>query len=240
MIDNVKLFPVARHSDILTCIETRLSMLNMTYQKLIHNGTICFIPGKVIDECFSILRMTANNEVILLRTHEILQELRDISSMAIEHFEEKIVPDIKKAQLDQSNISRSSFYEYLASSPRPVHGIESLQFDLSRNSSSSSVSFKDHDHRGVATKSKLSTVVRMYKKQSKIIKGQAKQIARMMHNLKHFKRRLDESEIRNREMTESIRQLKASRNPMPVANEPSTSTKKRTATMVLKRRLDQH
>lgn len=32
-----------------------------------------------------------------LRTHEVLQELRDISSMAIDHFEEKIAPALKKA-----------------------------------------------------------------------------------------------------------------------------------------------
>lgn len=32
-----------------------------------------------------------------LRTHEVLQELRDISSMAIEHFEEKVAPTLKKA-----------------------------------------------------------------------------------------------------------------------------------------------
>lgn len=32
-----------------------------------------------------------------LRTHEVLQELRDISSMAIDHFEEKIAPSLKKA-----------------------------------------------------------------------------------------------------------------------------------------------
>lgn len=33
----------------------------------------------------------------ILRTHEVLQELRDISSMAIDHFEEKIAPTLKKA-----------------------------------------------------------------------------------------------------------------------------------------------
>ncbi len=30
------------------------------------------------------------------RPHEILQELRDISSMAMEHFDEKVVPILKK------------------------------------------------------------------------------------------------------------------------------------------------
>jgi F-box protein 28 len=38
---------VSKHSDVLTCIETRLSMLSMTYQKYIQNGSVCFIPGKV-------------------------------------------------------------------------------------------------------------------------------------------------------------------------------------------------
>lgn len=33
----------------------------------------------------------------ILKTHEVLQELRDISSMAIDHFEEKISPNLKKA-----------------------------------------------------------------------------------------------------------------------------------------------
>ncbi len=30
------------------------------------------------------------------RAHELLQELRDISSMAMEHFDEKIVPGLKR------------------------------------------------------------------------------------------------------------------------------------------------
>lgn len=38
---------VSKHSDILTSIETRLSMLSMIYQKYIQQGVVCFIPGKV-------------------------------------------------------------------------------------------------------------------------------------------------------------------------------------------------
>lgn len=48
-------------------------------------------PGKSLDKsalCWSDQ---------ILRTHEVLQELRDISSMAIDHFEEKIAPTLKKA-----------------------------------------------------------------------------------------------------------------------------------------------
>jgi len=90
--------PLARHIDVLTGIETRLSLLSMTYYKYTVLGVFCFIPGKVLDECYRVLR-----EVIVHKnppkSYELLQELRDISSMAMEHFEEHIVPTMKKHQL---------------------------------------------------------------------------------------------------------------------------------------------
>jgi len=38
---------LARHVDILSAVETRLSLLSMTYSKYIDLGLCCFIPGKV-------------------------------------------------------------------------------------------------------------------------------------------------------------------------------------------------
>ena len=38
---------LARHVDILSAIETRLSLLGMTYLRYIDMGLCCFIPGKV-------------------------------------------------------------------------------------------------------------------------------------------------------------------------------------------------
>uniref|UniRef100_A0A182NJZ3 F-box domain-containing protein n=1 Tax=Anopheles dirus TaxID=7168 RepID=A0A182NJZ3_9DIPT len=87
--------PLAKHSDILTCIETRISMLSMTYSKFIEKELCCFIPGKVIDEVLTILGLIENTSRPL-RAHEVLQELRDISSMAIEHFDENIAHRLKK------------------------------------------------------------------------------------------------------------------------------------------------
>lgn len=86
---------LARHVDILSAIETRLSLLGMTYLRYIDMGLCCFIPGKVLDELYDILR-TLQCTCQLPRAHEFLQELRDISSMAMEHFEEKIVPSLKQ------------------------------------------------------------------------------------------------------------------------------------------------
>lgn len=87
--------PLARHSDILTAIETRLSLLSMTFMKYVDMGLCCFIPGKVIDEIYLVLR-NIQATATPPRSHEILQELRDISSMAMEHFDEHIVPLLKQ------------------------------------------------------------------------------------------------------------------------------------------------
>ncbi|BES88402.1 F-box protein 28 [Nesidiocoris tenuis] len=89
-----RVHPLARQCDILIAIETRLSMLAMTFSKWIDANVCCFIPGKVIDEIMRVLRCVANNPCPP-RAHEILQELRDISSMAMEHFDERILPILK-------------------------------------------------------------------------------------------------------------------------------------------------
>ncbi|XP_015236846.1 PREDICTED: F-box only protein 28 [Cyprinodon variegatus] len=86
---------LARHADILAAVETRLSLLNMTFMKYVDSNLCCFIPGKVIDEIYRVLRYV-NSTRAPQRAHEVLQELRDISSMAMEYFDEKIVPILKK------------------------------------------------------------------------------------------------------------------------------------------------
>ena len=84
---------LSRHCDILTAIETRISLLSMTFIKYVDLDLCCFIPGRVIDEIFSVLR-TIQADENPPRAYEILQELRDISSMAMEYFDEKIVPGL--------------------------------------------------------------------------------------------------------------------------------------------------
>ncbi|XP_055845103.1 uncharacterized protein LOC129911358 [Episyrphus balteatus] len=98
---------LARHADILTCIETRISMLSMTYSKYMDLNLCCFIPGRVLDEIFRILRLISKTSKPL-RPHEVLQELRDISSMAIEHFDEKISHSLKKSFVDSNTMYSSS------------------------------------------------------------------------------------------------------------------------------------
>ncbi|XP_072165573.1 F-box only protein 28-like [Diadema setosum] len=105
-----RMHPLARHCDILSAVETRLSLLAMTYTKYIDLQLCCFIPGKVIDEAFRVLHLVKTTKDPP-RTHELLQELRDLSSMAMEHFDEKIVPDLKKksgVEVRLSNLANHS------------------------------------------------------------------------------------------------------------------------------------
>ena len=96
----------------------------MTFGKFIEAELCCFIPGRVIDELFRVLRICNEKnpprafevlqvskmfklETLMGINHHnytvvsdlmielLLQELRDISSMAMEHFDEKIVPTFK-------------------------------------------------------------------------------------------------------------------------------------------------
>ena len=96
-------------------------MLSMTYSKYIELDLCCFIPGKVIDEVLTILRLVENT-TRPLRAHEVLQELRDISSMAIEHFDEHIANRIKKHITHRQGIKLSGFIQSEVILPCEVNG----------------------------------------------------------------------------------------------------------------------
>ncbi|EGV99937.1 F-box only protein 28-like [Cricetulus griseus] len=94
---------LAGHAYILAVVEMRLSLLNMTFMKYVDSNLCCFIPGKVIDEIYHVIRYV-NSTRDSLRAHEVLQELRDITFMARKYFNEKIVPILKR-KLPGSDVS---------------------------------------------------------------------------------------------------------------------------------------
>ena len=100
---------LSRHYEILTALDTRISLLSHTFFKYVELDLCCFIPGKVIDVILSILR-TIRPDNNLPRGHKVLQELRDISTMAMEHFDEEIRPPLR------TQLSISSYQKYGARS----------------------------------------------------------------------------------------------------------------------------
>jgi len=84
---------LSNHFDVLNMIETQFNRLKRTFLRYIDSGRCCFIPGKVIDELFSVFRRLKAEEN---PSYEMIQELRELRDMAIEYFKEEIVPPLKK------------------------------------------------------------------------------------------------------------------------------------------------
>ncbi|CAH8510224.1 unnamed protein product [Schistosoma rodhaini] len=95
-----------RHCETLSAIETRLSLLKMSIMRYADKDRCCFFPGKVLDEMEGVCRFIRLNQGVPIRPYDILHELRDISSMAMEHFEENILPSLHlKSNLGNSWLS---------------------------------------------------------------------------------------------------------------------------------------
>lgn len=114
LISTLKVYrehPLHRYSEIINQLETRHTLLSMTYKKYIDAQISCFIPGKVLDLCFNVLNMIRNyvkNEVYMqLNAINILRDVRDYSTMASEHFDQYIVPILNKRMQNPSFIRQS-------------------------------------------------------------------------------------------------------------------------------------
>ena len=120
---------LSRHYEILTALDTRISLLSHTFLKYVNLDLCCFIPGKVIDVIFSVLR-TIRPDNNLPRSHKVLQELRDISTMAMEHFDEEIRPPLR------TQLSISSYQKYGA---RPCTHTSGTSGDVSGETGSNNL-----------------------------------------------------------------------------------------------------
>ncbi|GLH05270.1 Putative pallbearer [Gryllus bimaculatus] len=185
-----RLHPLARHCDILSAIETRLSMLSMTFMKYVDVGLCCFIPGKVIDEIFRVLKYLRNCRSPP-RAHEILQELRDISSMAMEHFDEKIAPGLKNARSSET-FSPNSYPPCSSSkcpnAARPFFTQDRLRFEFQK--------CQRRDQRAKRECQSLSSKISLHKsrcnKQAKRVSSQAIVIAEQGTQIAELKRTIAE------------------------------------------------
>lgn len=266
--------PLAKHSDILACIETRISMLSMTYSKYIDKDLCCFIPGKVIDEVFNILKLIESTSKPL-RAHEVLQELRDISSMAIEHFDENIAHRLKRI-MGVHHPSGShlpfptpGFIQNEVVLPCDVNGeklILPTLTPISPHKSSPQQMYCQGSSACSASRINYASIARLTNKSRKmrltinklvgamqgcknLMKQMRTQVTRNCVEIKDLRRRLEESETKNRELIANINQLtfgvpSGSELAAGPSSEPSKTAsraigarniKPRSATIILKR-----
>ena len=82
-----RIHPLSQHHDILESVYNRIGILKITFRHHLIEDLFFFFPGKIIDEIFAVLwtvMKNINQTSALPPTYEILTELRDITSMAME------------------------------------------------------------------------------------------------------------------------------------------------------------
>lgn len=94
---------VSRYSEILQGMETRIRMLSVTYMRYVEQHFVYFIPGKVLDEIQRLLNLIEQKFNPPNNSNTLLEELRDLSSMAMEHFDEHILPIIQRQEKGKPN-----------------------------------------------------------------------------------------------------------------------------------------
>ncbi|NXY49632.1 FBX28 protein, partial [Ceuthmochares aereus] len=195
---------LARHADILAAVETRLSLLNMTFMKYVDSNLCCFIPGKVIDEIYRVLRYV-NSTRAPQRAHEVLQELRDISSMAMEYFDEKIVPILKR-KMPGSDVSGRLIGT--APGPGPSAALTTMQLFSKQNFSRQEVTklqqqVKANGTGMTALKREISELRLKVQEQQKQLQDQDQKLLEQTQIIGEQNARLAELERKLREVVES-------------------------------------
>ncbi|KAK4873451.1 hypothetical protein RN001_015480 [Aquatica leii] len=185
--------PLSRHCDILSAVETRLSMLSMTYLRYMEGNVCCFIPGKVIDEIDRILTLVDKVKPAP-RTHELLQELRDISSMAMEHFDETILPRMKQKVADRSSSSTTSLAS--SKSTKALY-IQVITDEIQKVKKQTKFN-----------KQQVGSLVEVLKNLSSQFKRQTKMLREKSLTIKEQERKLQEQATKLQEQETSIADLK--------------------------------
>ncbi|KAG4079845.1 hypothetical protein HA402_014976 [Bradysia odoriphaga] len=273
--------PLIKHADILTCIETRISMLSMTYTKYIDMNLCCFIPGKIIDEALNILRLVSDTtgKNRQLRAHEVLQELRDISSMAIDHFDEKIAHILKKAFCDLSaqkfgssiyqskigfeigehSVALTNFFYFKTVMQSPIDAAIAIQSDFNATSFirdtakpntkpspcqcpdaiNSRRAYLRLNRKYKSVMRKLTHVSSLQSKQLRIQRSCALSMSQMNSQIVDLRRRLEESESKNREIAANFNQMAVMEQASSGGKKITRNIKPRAATIILKRRINE-
>jgi F-box domain len=98
---------LATHAAIISSVETRIMLLRNTYKEFVVRGQCCFVAGKVIDELLKIVRMVRfmprdTTTTSHAHVYFVLREFRDLSSMAMEHFDRRVAPAFKREKNETS------------------------------------------------------------------------------------------------------------------------------------------
>lgn len=99
--------PLSTKYDIISSLDSRIQWLKLTFGSSIQNSLCCFYPGRLLDEIYSVIRHLKTQETFS-NPRTLLQETRDMSSMAIEHFREQIEPKLQQTRFTSLTVLRNN------------------------------------------------------------------------------------------------------------------------------------
>ncbi|CAF0846988.1 unnamed protein product [Adineta ricciae] len=158
--------PLSTKFDIISSLDSRIQWLKLTFGSSIQNSLCCFYPGRLLDEIYSVLNQLKTQQTFP-NPRTLLQETRDMSSMAIEHFREQIEPKLQQTRFASLAVIRSNLTTF---SPSTTH---------------TSVSTHHHPKRSTngLLRQQIDTLNNRVYKQNLIVKSQK-------YQLKHYKQLL--------------------------------------------------
>ncbi|CAF3373524.1 unnamed protein product [Rotaria sp. Silwood1] len=132
--------PLSTKFDIISSLDSRIQWLKLTFGSAIQNSYCCFYPGRLLDEIYSVLDRLKTQQSFS-NPCTLLQETRDMSSMAIEHFREQIKPKLQSIRITSLTTIRnnvSTFSTTINNSlshhhKRSTNGILRRQIDILNN-----------------------------------------------------------------------------------------------------------
>ncbi|XP_030765535.1 F-box only protein 28 [Sitophilus oryzae] len=222
---------LACESDIIETLHMRLTLLQMSFGKHIERKHVCFFPGEILDEVYSILHYIKTTSKLDL-PYKVTDELFDLSTMAMEYFKEKIEPNLpeiayfsadflnfpstfsssssSKYGLESPNLSDSSKVDH--NDPDVLDGEEFVEIPqsnmvLRKRIRKIKQGMKRYNSQLTVLRQELKSCKKKTADQQKQISDQQKQLADQQKQTLEYATRLDEYDKKNEEISRKFSTL---------------------------------
>ncbi|KAJ6645885.1 F-box only protein 28 [Pseudolycoriella hygida] len=203
--------PSAGECDIVETCHMRLSLLQMTFGKHIDRNHICFFPGSILDEVYNILNYIRTTPK-LGRPYIIIEELFDLSTMAMEYFKEHLEPTLP--EIAYFNKDFLNFGKHSATSTRKVSSSHSslpsppqTNMVLRKGIRKIKQGMKRYNNQLTVLRNDLRFCKKKSTEQTKQLSEMQKLLAEQQKQTHEYAARLDESEKKYEEMSMKISSL---------------------------------
>ncbi|XP_063708129.1 F-box only protein 28 [Culicoides brevitarsis] len=205
--------PLACECDILETCSMRLQLLQMTFGKHIERKHVCFFPGSILDEVYSVVHYIRTTPK-LERPYKVTDELFDLSTMAMEYFKDQLEPHLPNVCLSKDflDFPVSNSPSYMAEAPAMRESSRSpsppqSNMVLRKGIRKIKQGMKRYNNQLTVLRNELRTCKRKATDQAKQIAEQQKLLAETQKQTLEYANRLDENDKKNEEIARKFSTL---------------------------------